>query len=223
MNLTDRDIRQRDILPPDKLKEIHAMVVGVGAIGRQVALALATIGVGQLVLVDFDTVGVENMAAQGYRPEQINSEKVFVTHKDCRLINEGVEVCSTHERFREELLSDYNPNILFCCVDDMEVRRLIFEAYQNDDGVKLFIDARMAAMQCRVLTHDKDMPQLDYPATLFDQGEAYVGSCTAKTTFFCANIAAGLMVNQMAQWIRRFPLTPDFELNLAAMELTVAS
>jgi len=33
-----------------------------------------------------------------------------------------------------------------------------------------------------------------YPTTLFRTEEAFVGPCTAKTTIYCANIAAGLMV-----------------------------
>ena len=42
---TDRDLRQRDIVPPDKLAACHALVIGVGAVGRQVALQLAAMGI----------------------------------------------------------------------------------------------------------------------------------------------------------------------------------
>jgi sulfur carrier protein ThiS adenylyltransferase len=41
-------------------------VIGVGAIGRQVALQLAALGVPDLSLYDPDTVAVENLAPQGY-------------------------------------------------------------------------------------------------------------------------------------------------------------
>jgi len=33
-NLNDRDLRQRDIIPPERLAACRATVVGVGAIGR---------------------------------------------------------------------------------------------------------------------------------------------------------------------------------------------
>ena len=61
----DRDIRQREIVPPEKLAGCHVVVVGVGAIGRQVALQLAAVGVPSLELFDHDTVEVENLAAAG--------------------------------------------------------------------------------------------------------------------------------------------------------------
>ena len=40
----DRDIRQRGLVPPERLAACHAVVIGVGAIGRQVALQLAAVG-----------------------------------------------------------------------------------------------------------------------------------------------------------------------------------
>ena len=36
----DRDLRQRDIVPPERLAACRTTVVGVGAIGRQVAVQL---------------------------------------------------------------------------------------------------------------------------------------------------------------------------------------
>ena len=44
-DLSQRDLRQRDIVPPDALAKCRPTVIGVGAIGRQVALQLAAMGV----------------------------------------------------------------------------------------------------------------------------------------------------------------------------------
>ena len=60
-----RDARQRDIVPPDRLAACQATVVGVGAVGRQVALQLAAVGVPELRLIDPDSVEVVNLACQG--------------------------------------------------------------------------------------------------------------------------------------------------------------
>jgi sulfur carrier protein ThiS adenylyltransferase len=49
--------------------------------------------------------------------------------------------------------------------------------------------------------------------------EAYSGSCTAKTTIYCANVAAGLMLAQFTKWLRRLPVEPDISLNLLTNEL----
>ena len=79
----------------------------------------------------------------------------------------------------------------------------------------------MTAEVIRVLA--SDCPSVDalYPKSLFTAGEAFAGSCTAKSTIYTANIAAGLMVGQFARWLRRLRVTPDQTLNLLASELSV--
>src|SRR5579872_734752 len=83
----DRDLRQREIVPPAKLTCCHALVIGVGAIGRQVALQLAAVGIGSMGLIDFDSVEEVNLAPQAYWPEDIGLAKVEATARICRSIN----------------------------------------------------------------------------------------------------------------------------------------
>lgn len=54
MTETERFSRQRDAVPADRLAECDVTIVGVGALGRQVALQLAAIGAPRLTLIDFD-------------------------------------------------------------------------------------------------------------------------------------------------------------------------
>jgi tRNA A37 threonylcarbamoyladenosine dehydratase len=61
----DRFIRQRDLVPSDRLSDVTTTVIGVGAIGRQVALQLAAIGAPSIQLIDFDMVDATNVTAQG--------------------------------------------------------------------------------------------------------------------------------------------------------------
>ncbi len=63
---TERFSRQRDLVPHERLSTIKVTVIGVGAIGRQVALQLAAIGARRLQLIDFDSVELTNVTAQGY-------------------------------------------------------------------------------------------------------------------------------------------------------------
>src|SRR5207253_7129263 len=82
-----RDARQRDLVPPDRLARCHAVVVGVGAVGRQVALQLAATGVPAMTLVDPDVVGVENLGPQAYFAAAVGRPKVEATADDCRKLN----------------------------------------------------------------------------------------------------------------------------------------
>ena len=52
--LKGRYSRQKDIVPSERIAMCKATVIGVGAIGRQVASQLTAIGIPWLQLVDFD-------------------------------------------------------------------------------------------------------------------------------------------------------------------------
>ncbi len=52
--------------------------------------------------------------------------------------------------------------------------------------------------------------------TLFRQTEAQRGSCTAHTTIYAANVAAGLMVHQFTRYLRGIPVEFDTSVNLLA-------
>ncbi len=68
-----------ELVPRRKLTDLTATVIGVGAIGRQVALQLAALGVPRLQLIDFDTVEDTNITTQGYDFEDIGQSKVDAT------------------------------------------------------------------------------------------------------------------------------------------------
>ena len=59
-----------------------------------------------------------------------------------------------------------------------------------------------------------------YTTTLFDQTDAEPGRCTARSTIYTANIAAGLMLHQFARWLRGQPVDRDLTLNLLASEFS---
>jgi tRNA A37 threonylcarbamoyladenosine dehydratase len=212
----ERYSRQKDIVPPDRLAACRATVIGVGAIGRQVALQLAAIGVPWLQLIDFDFVEPSNLASQGYLEEDLSKPKVEATGELCRRINSNLELHQDNERFRRSMEIG---TVIFCAVDKIDIRRTIWDAVK--DKATFFTDGRMSAEVLRVLTVCDAASRKHYPTTLFTAGEAYAGSCTAKTTIYCANIAAGMMIAQFTKWLRGLPVEPDVSINLLSTELSV--
>ena len=217
MNRDERYSRQRDIVPAEKLEACATTVIGVGAIGRQVALQLAAIGIPCLQLIDFDVVEESNVASQGYLEADLGKPKVEATAALCKQINSSMGIGPAPQRFRRS--TDVG-NIIFCCVDSMDTRRLIWNAVK--DTSSFFCDGRMSAEVLRVLTACDGASREHYPTTLFGSDEAYQGSCTAKTTIYCANVAADMMLGQFTKYLRSFPVDPDIQLNLLTSELTVA-
>jgi hypothetical protein len=219
---TGRDARQRDLVPPETLARCHAVVVGVGSIGRQVALQLAAMGVPALTLYDHDTVSEENLGCQGFWESDVGDFKVHAVANVCHQQFPMMELFARSERFRKSAVKDWPRNrvhAVFLCVDSMESRRLIWDSVKRTAG--LVVDGRMAAEVVRVLASEHPAGDTRYPRTLFPGGEAYEGSCTAKSTIYGANVAAGLMLGQFARWLRGLPVIRDQTLNLLAAELTV--
>jgi len=222
MNTTPSEIdakrytRQADIVPAERMSDLTVTVVGVGAIGRQVGLQLAAMGVSKLQLIDFDRVEIENLCCQGYLENDLEMLKVDATARMCRLINSQVTVEQIGERFRR---SAPTGDILFCCVDSIDARKLIWEAVK--DRVSVFVDTRMSASVARVIAVVDSVGREHYPATLFGADEAYRGACTAKSTIYTANIAAGLAIAQFTKWLCSLPVDPDICLNILASEISV--
>jgi sulfur carrier protein ThiS adenylyltransferase len=212
----ERYSRQRDIVPPERIADCKATVIGVGAIGRQVALQLSAMGIPWLQIIDHDKVEWSNLASQGYLEGDMGKLKVNATLELCWRINAATQIQAVPERFRRSMEIG---NIIFCCVDRIDVRRLIWDAVK--DKVNLFCDSRMSAEVLRVLTACNSESRKHYPTTLFNSDEAFVGPCTAKTTIYCANIAAGFMLAQFTKYLRLLPIDADIQLNLLASELSV--
>jgi sulfur carrier protein ThiS adenylyltransferase len=227
IDLSSRDLRQRELVPPEKLAACHGLVIGVGAIGRQVCLQLAATGMPEMTLVDHDIVDVVNLAPQGFMPQDLGQMKVDATAAWCRLLNPELQVHVHAERFRRSstrTLDCFDQTdrqlAIFCCVDSIETRRLIWEAVRQ--RASAFFDGRMSAEVVRILSSDKPAADQGYAQTLFAPEQAFTGSCTAKSTIYTASIAAGLMICQFTRSLRGLPLDRDILLNLLASELTVS-
>ena len=131
----------------------------------------------------------------------------------CRQINSGIEIELMPTRLRR---SQPFGNVVFACVDSITDRRHIFEAAWSE--ARLFVDGRMSAEALRVLVVADDLSASHYADSLFTPDQAFAGSCAAKSTIFCANVCAGLMVAQLVRWLRRTPVEQDIVLNLLAGE-----
>jgi sulfur carrier protein ThiS adenylyltransferase len=218
----DRANRQRDLVPPERLDEVHAVVIGVGAVGRQVGLQLAAMGVPKMTLYDPDTVAVENLAPQGFWETDVGDYKVHAVANVAHQQFPQMDLTAVPDRFRRSDVRTWSGDrriAVFVCVDSIDARRVIWEAVR--DRAAFLADGRVAAEVVRVFASAAPHRN-EYSRTLFPAGQAFAGSCTAKSTIYTASVAAGLMLAQFARWLRGQSVTPDQVLNLLAAELTVA-
>jgi sulfur carrier protein ThiS adenylyltransferase len=214
----NRFSRQQMLVPSERLQAASITVIGVGAIGRQVALQLACLGAGKIQLIDFDLVEPTNVTSQGYLFEdaQHRRRKVDATQVAVSRIDPQVQVTTVHDRFRPKHSIG---ECVFCCVDSISAREAIWRSVR--DKHRFWCDGRMMGEVIRVLTATDVSGSERYTTTLFPQAEAQAGSCTSRSTIYAASIAAGLMLHQFTRWLRGLPVDSDVSMNLLASELNV--
>jgi hypothetical protein len=219
-----RDIRQKDLIPPDRLEMIEAHVIGCGAIGRQVACMLSAMGVPTINLIDHDAIEVVNLGPQAWSTEYLGQYKVLAVAENLQMINSDTDVKTHLSRWRTSMLSnksnfrwDSGGVAVFCCVDSIETRKHIWLGNKAD--LNFWVDGRMAGEVLRVITAVDDTSFMNYPSTLFSEDEAFTGACTTQSTVYSASLAAGLMVSQFAKWLRNAPIDNDLTFSIGSGEL----
>lgn len=221
-----RDIRQRNTLPGDQLARVQAVVIGVGAVGHQVVLCLASMGVGKIHLWDPDIVSAENLAPQGFNESSIGEDKVRVARQEGYARNKSIFIDTVTARFTRDRFERYfreantpeAPLVVFSCVDSLEARAQIWEIVKPKAG--FLVDVRMLGPVFRVLTVDNPSQEIYYETKLFPQTEAFTGGCTRQSLHYCALMGASYAISSMSKWLRGLPNTPDYMMNLDDMSIT---
>jgi hypothetical protein len=211
---TGRFERQAGLVPREELLKQSATVIGVGAIGRQVALQLACLGIPRLQLIDFDTVETTNVSTQGYLTKDLGRPKVSALREALRELDPSIDVDVIVDRWRPRYPLE---RCVFVCVDSIATRTAIWQG--AGPKATFWCDGRMLAETIRIVTAADDGSWRRYPETLFEASDAQTGACTARGVIYPAAIAAGLMLHQFVRWLRGQPIDSDVTLNLLASEL----
>ena len=203
------------MLPPDRLTALPICIAGVGAVGRQVALQLAAAGARNICMYDHDYIEEVNLGPQGWKPRDLGRPKVYALQEELADFH-GTPVGFTAFQRRLPVELAHPNEVLFCCVDGIETRGRIFAAHCG--RAPLFLDSRVAADVVHILSACDADQYAYYPTTLFSDSDAFRGTCTTKMSIHIANIAAGLLIQQLSKWLRNKPLDRHVVFNFLAME-----
>jgi molybdopterin/thiamine biosynthesis adenylyltransferase len=200
--------RQIDLIPMQSLTQ-KVTIIGAGAIGSWVALALAKMGMMEIEVWDDDTVTVENMNCQFYRFCDIGEKKADSIKRMVRDFT-GVTINSKAERYEGQRLS----GVVISAVDSMAVRKLIWDSNKDNGMVKFIVDPRMGAetalLYCMDPCDEKDIES--YEKTLFSDDDSVQERCTAKSTIYTANMLSGLVAKTVKDLITngKYPRTTQW-------------
>lgn len=174
-------------------------IIGAGATGSWLALALAKLGLTNITVWDFDVVEEHNVANQAFGLNEIG---MFKTKALESIISETTEtvIKIKNQRFINQRLA----GIVFLMVDSMEERKKIWEnSIKMKVAVKLLIEPRMGLDVGRIynvepinLTHIKK-----YEETYYDDDVAEISACgTSQTVISTALGIAAWCTRQLINW-----------------------
>ena len=200
-------LRFEDII---EAKNRTIMLVGAGATGSWFA-AMAVKQDYTIIAVDFDKLELHNIGTSIYTDRRdICEYKVDVLAKML-----GNRIKPIRERFSEELLRELsiftNIDLIVSAVDNMEARRQIAEAAKNH--MKPLVDMRVHYPYAMVYAVEgKPSAIRKFMETLYDDEQAWQGSCTAQNTPFLSALAASIALKYASFPIRGFAVaTADVE------------
>ncbi|WP_417285152.1 HesA/MoeB/ThiF family protein [Comamonas sp.] len=112
----------------ERILAAHVLVIGAGGLGCPAALYLGSAGVGQITLVDHDTVDMTNLQRQiAHTMERVGTPKVDSVRAAVHAINPGVQFHGLQQRATKELLDELIPqaSVVLDCTDNYQTRHLI--------------------------------------------------------------------------------------------------
>lgn len=203
-----------------KIAKSKILVVGAGALGCPVLQYLAGLGVGQIGVVDNDTVSKENLHRQVlYYEDEVGKSKAAVAKEKLARLNSDIVINAVTERLDAEnagrIIAHYD--IIIDCSDNIETRYCIDQASKLFNKPFVYGGVRRYEGQVSVFNY-KDGPSFFsiFPdKKLFEQE---LDCASAGIVGYVAGVIGCLQVNEalkiilgMEPCLSGFMLTADLQ------------
>jgi len=117
-----------------QIKKGRIGIAGAGGLGSHVAVALARIGIGRLVIADFDLVESSNLNRQYYFIDQIGMPKVLALKESIERINPGIDFQAVYERITPANLKKHfsGLDVMVEAFDEADQKALLVTHFRRD-------------------------------------------------------------------------------------------
>lgn len=133
-----------------KLKEGKVAIAGLGGLGSNIAVMLARIGVGQLLLVDFDIVEPSNLNRQSYYISHLGMPKTMALKNQLKEINPFIKIITQNVKVTEDkILEHFNGYDIICeAFDRPEAKSMLVNVALNQlPNIKIVSASGMAGYE----------------------------------------------------------------------------
>jgi sulfur carrier protein ThiS adenylyltransferase len=111
------------------LKKKTVGIAGVGGLGSNCAVSLARIGIGKIIIADFDKITLQNLNRQYFFREQVGQKKVFALKDNIFFIDPKIKVKAFDVKVNPENLQAIfkGCDVLIEAFDQAEMKRMFIE------------------------------------------------------------------------------------------------
>jgi sulfur carrier protein ThiS adenylyltransferase len=116
------------------LKNHTVGIAGCGGLGSNCAVALARVGVGKLIICDFDIIVESNLNRQYYFYDQIGLKKAPTLKENINRINPSIEVIAVDVKLNSENIVELfkNCDIIVEAFDRADMKKMIIETVLSE-------------------------------------------------------------------------------------------
>ncbi|MGH2581796.1 MAG: ThiF family adenylyltransferase [Anaerolineales bacterium] len=204
----------------EKVQEAKVMVVGAGALGNEVVKNMALMGIGNIYIVDFDTVEAANLSRSIlFREKDSGREKSQLAAARAKEINPDIHVQYFHGDVTTEIgLGVFRRmDVIVGCLDNREARLAVnrFAHWMNKpwvDGaiqellglVRVFVPGQGACFECTLTEQARRDLALRYSCPLLARQNILLGK--VPTTPTIASIIGAMQSQEGLKLIHDMPV-----------------
>jgi adenylyltransferase/sulfurtransferase len=204
----------------EKVQEAKVMIVGAGALGNEVAKNLALMGVGHLLILDFDVIEAANLSRSVLFRERDNARpKAEVAAARLRELNPDIQIQYLNSDVRTQVgLGMFRRmDAVISCLDNREARLAVnrFCYALNKpwvDGaiheflglLRVFIPGDGACFECTLTEQARREISLRYSCPLMARANILLGK--VPTTPTIASIIGAMQAQEALKLIHGFPV-----------------
>ena len=143
MNILERYTRQIPIFGKEgqmKLKHSKVIIVGVGGLGSVVSTYLTLAGVGEITIIDYDTIELSNLNRQFlHTNNDINKKKVLSGYEKLSALNPSIKIDIIDQKISNDNIDSLIKKdiILVEALDNIESRKILFK-YAHENKIPYF-------------------------------------------------------------------------------------
>lgn len=161
-----------------QLKEGRVAIAGLGGLGSNIAVMLARIGVGQLLLVDFDIVEPSNLNRQSYYISHLGLPKTLALKEQLEEINPFITINTKTIKITEE-----NVKQLFSGYD------IVCEAFDKPDQKSMLINTALEQLPAVKIVSASGMAG-------YDSSNRIQTTRPMKRLYLCGDLETGARVGR---------------------------